>query len=227
MPLLQADTWRDTYSELLQKYVSIKGVDYAAWKNNESDLKSLDYVIDFISKNNPIPSTKEAKLSYYMNAYNAWVIKHVLDSYPIRSVTDLGLGFELFSEERIQVGGKKMSLNHLEKELLINQLGEARVHFGVNCAAKSCPPLAPYAFTQEEVESQLEKLSSEFISNSDVGVKLSGDSLTLSMIFNWYAEDFNPEGVVAFVNKYRNNKIPKDVKLSYFEYDWALNKSNQ
>ncbi|MEM9446368.1 MAG: DUF547 domain-containing protein [Verrucomicrobiota bacterium] len=223
--LVAAENWRDAYSALLEKYVSEEGVDYGAWKGNQADVTELNQIMDHISRHGPGADTKEAKLAYYMNAYNAWVLKHVLDKYPITSVTDLGSGFELFSEKRIQVGGDKMSLNYLEKELLIKQLDEPRVHFGVNCAAKSCPPLASYAFTSDRVDLQLEQLSADFILKNPTGVKVSDNTVKLSKIFEWYSKDFEPEGVIFFVNRYRSKKIPKDIEFSYFKYDWALNKS--
>ncbi len=129
-------------------------------------------------------------------------------------------GGNTWDKKRIEIGGKKYSLNQIEKTILLKDLNEPRVHFAVNCAAKSCPPLHNRAFTASNVQSKLEQLTRQFINNKNYNT-LSEKRLILSKIFEWYASDFGD--VKTFISKYTDMNITKKTKVSYQNYDWSLN----
>jgi Protein of unknown function, DUF547 len=216
--------WIDTYNGLLGKYVSSSGVKYAAWKNNASDMKAIQDIVGGIAKEKPSGSKKE-QLAFYLNAYNAWILHEALGKYPTTSVKDLL--FTFFTSQRIKVAGEDMSFNHLEKDIIRPKFGEPRVHFALNCASHSCPPLNQEPFRGDKLDVQLEKLSVAFV-NSDKGVAYHPDkkSAELSAIFNWYKDDFKGVGgPLAFINKRRQASLPNDTKISYQKYDWSLNEA--
>ena len=220
-----ADSWMDTYNRLLGKYVTSGGVKYAEWKGNAADVQALQTVVDAIAKENVSALEKKQQLAFYINAYNAWILHEALAKYPTKSVKDAL--FTFFTARRLTVAGQQTSFNALEKETIRSKFGEPRVHFALNCASRSCPPLNREAFAGDKLDGQFEKLAKGYI-NSERGVKYSAETKTadLSKIFDWYKDDFKAEGgALAFINKRRSSQIPADAKITYQEYDWGLNEA--
>ena len=219
----QAQNWMESYNRLLGKYVTSGGVKYAAWKSNAADVQALQAVVDGIAKEAISGLDKRQQLAFYINAYNAWILHEALGKYPTASVKDTL--FTFFTSKKITVAGEKTSFNALEKETIRSKFSEPRVHFALNCASRSCPPLNHEAFSAPKLEEQFEKLAKGYV-NSEKGVKYSAESKTaqLSKIFDWYKDDFKVGGgVLAFINKRRGTPIPNDAKISYQDYDWGLN----
>jgi hypothetical protein len=217
--------WVQTYGSLLGKYVTNSGVKYAAWKNNAADMQAIQQVVDGIAEEKISGQSKKDQLAFYLNAYNAWILHEALAKHPTKSVKDLL--FTFFTGQRIKVAGEKMSFNHLEKDIIRPKFGEPRVHFALNCASRSCPPLNPEPFRADKLDSQLEKLAVAFV-NSPRGVDYDPSKKTaaLSAIFNWYKDDFKAVGgPIAFINKRRNPPLPNDTKITYQDYDWSLNEA--
>ncbi len=217
--------WIATYGKLLGKYVASSGVQYSSWKGNAADMQALQEVVDGIAKEKISGQSKKEQLAFYINAYNAWILHEALGKYPTRSVKDLL--FTFFTSERIKVAGEPMSFNHLEKDIIRPKFGDPRVHFALNCASRSCPPLDLVPFRAEKLDSQLDALATAFI-NSPKGVDYSPGqkAAALSAIFNWYKDDFKAaDGPLAFINKRRSEPLPNDVKITYQDYDWSLNEA--
>jgi Protein of unknown function, DUF547 len=220
-----AQNWSDTYNRLLGKYVTSGGVKYAAWKGNAADVQAIQSVVDGIAKENVSPLGKQQQLVFYINAYNAWILHEALAKYPTKSVKDVL--FTFFTGKRITVAGQQTSFNALEKETIRSKFSEPRVHFALNCASRSCPPLNREAFAADKLDAQFEKLAKGYV-NSEKGVKYNAAAKTaeLSKIFDWYKDDFKGEGgALAFINKRRGTPIPNDAKISYQDYDWGLNEA--
>lgn len=221
----QGGDWRETYGRLLAKYATPGGVRYGAWKANAADMQALQTVVDSIAAANVASLGKQEQLAFYINAYNAWILHEALGKYPTKSVKDLA--FTFFTGKRAKVGGEEMSFNHLEKDVIRAKFGDPRVHFALNCASRSCPPLNTEPFRADKLDAQFEKLAKAFV-NSERGVRLSADakSAELSKIFDWYKDDFRADGgVVGFINKRRSSPLPGDVKIAYQDYDWGLNEA--
>jgi Protein of unknown function, DUF547 len=222
----QSLKWIQTYNGLLGKYVANGGVKYAAWKDNPADLQAIQQVVDGIAREKVSGLGKKDQLAFYLNAYNAWILHEALDKYPTKSVKDLL--FTFFTGQRIKVAGEKMSFNHLEKDIIRPKFGEPRVHFALNCASRSCPPLNRESFRGDKLDVQLENLAVAFV-NSPKGVDYSSEKKTaaLSAIFNWYRDDFKAVGgPIEFINRRRHPPLPGDVKITYQDYDWSLNEVN-
>ena len=219
----QAQNWMEPYNRLLSKYVTSGGVKYAEWKNNAADMQALQAVVDGIAKESVSGLDKRQQLAFYINAYNAWILHEALGKYPTKSVKDAL--FTFFTSKRIKVAGDQTSFKALEDNV-IRKFGDPHVHFALNCASRSCPPLNTEAFEGGKLDAQFEKLARAFI-NSDRGVRFNagGNSAELSKIFDWYKDDFKDGGPIDFINKRRSTPLPKDVKISYQEYDWSLNEA--
>ncbi len=220
-----ADNWTENYAGLLRKYVTSSGVKYAAWKGNAADLQGLQTVVDAIANENFSAMSKPEQLAFYLNAYNAWILHEALGKYPTKSVKDLA--FTFFTGKRIKVAGQQTSFQALEKETIRSKFKEPRVHFALNCASRSCPPLGTEPFRGDKLDAQFEKLARPFV-NSDRGVRVGSDnkSAALSKIFDWYKDDFKADGgALSFINKRRATPLPNDNKISYQDYDWSLNEA--
>jgi hypothetical protein len=219
----QKSDWVSSYNTLLGKYVTGGRVKYAEWKANAGDMQALQQVVDGIARESA-STDKKQQLAFYCNAYNAWILHETLEKYPTKSVKDAL--FTFFTSKRITVAGQQTSFKALEDNV-IRKLGEPRVHFALNCASRSCPPLSRQAFTAANVDGQFETLAKGYI-NSDRGVRFNSatKSAELSKIFDWYKDDFQADGgPVAFINKRRSSPLPADAKISYQDYDWGLNEA--
>ncbi len=219
----QSPSWTNTYNALLGKYVASGSVRYAAWKANAEDMKAIQAVVDGIAQEKISGLSKKEQLAFYLNAYNAWILHEALGKYPTKSVKDLL--FTFFTGQRIKVAGEPMSFNHLEKDIIRPKFGDPRVHFALNCASHSCPPLNPEPFRSDKLDAQLDQLATAFV-NTPKGVDYqpAKKSAALSAIFDWYKDDFKAAGgPLAFINKRRHEPLPNDVKITYQSYDWSLN----
>ncbi|MGI8891535.1 MAG: DUF547 domain-containing protein [Chthoniobacterales bacterium] len=217
--------WVDTYGKLLAKYVTPAGVRYAAWKRDARDMEAIQEVVDSIAQEKVSKMGKNDQLAFYINAYNAWMLHEALAKYPTKSVKDLL--FTFFTSDRIKVAGEQMSFNHLEKDVIRLKFNEPRVHFALNCASVSCPPLYDQPFRGSKLDEQLEKLALAFIhSPKGVNYMPAKESATLSAIFDWYKDDFTAaDGPMVFINLRRNPPLPDDTNITYQKYDWSLNEA--
>ncbi|MEP6956763.1 MAG: DUF547 domain-containing protein [Chthoniobacterales bacterium] len=217
--------WAESYNKLLGRYATSSGVKYAAWKNNAADLQALNGVVEGIGKQSVGSLSKNEQLAYYLNAYNAWILHEALEKYPTKSVKDTF--FTFFTGKNIKVAGEQTSFKKLEDDVIRAKFGEPLVHFALNCASRSCPPLQTEAFRADALGAQMEKLARGYV-NSERGViyESGKKSAQLSKIFDWYKDDFaKAGGAMDFINKRRSSPIPKDAKISFQDYDWGLNEA--
>ena len=203
--------------KILTKYVSSSGtVDYTGLKAIKPELNN---VYNTLTGMNPATiKNKDAQMAYWINLYNLATLKLIVDNYPLKSIMDLDKG-KPWDVKRISVAGKSYSLNDIENTK-IRTFKDPRIHFAVNCAARSCPPLLNTTFTPEKLNTQLESQTKKFINNAK-WTTLSPGKAVISKIFDWYKEDFG--NVISFINKYSSKTVEADVKISYQEYDWSLN----
>jgi len=221
--LTKAYSQTTEFSTLLQNHVNTKGlVDYKALKNDQTSLQN--YLI-YLEKTSPIKdwSTNKEK-AFWMNVYNAYTLKIIVDNYPLKSITDIKIkGKTVWKTSFVKVGGQAYSLDYVEHEILRKKFKDPRIHVGVNCASGSCPKLKNMAFTEKNIDSTLERLMKEFI-NDPTRNKLRKNKVEISEIFHWFESDFTTNGsVVDYLNKYAEIPINKKAKIKYLPYDWSLN----
>lgn len=229
----QAGATGDTHaiwSELLGQYVHDGVVDYSGLKRVEN---RLDEYLQILDNTDPQQLTRNAQLAFYINAYNAYTVKLILKNFkngkPVASIKKLGSFFSgPWSIAFCRIGGEVYSLDNIEHDILRPQFREPRVHFAVNCASQSCPPLIGEAYVGEKVEDQLRENAEKFINDRRFNY-LEGSTLYVSKIFKWFAEDFDDD-VVGFLKKYaheefksRLNAVEGNIEVRYLEYDWSLN----
>jgi hypothetical protein len=206
------------YDAMLKQYVNTSGVvNYTGLKKVEAGFKKS--VEDFKSKTPGATASKEEQLAYWINVYNAETIKLVLANFPLKSIQNLD-GGKPWDVKRIKAGSSIYSLNDIENMIIRPKFNDPRVHFALNCGAKSCPPLLNSAYQAVSLNSTLDKQARNFI-NSPLNGTITAKSMTISKIFEWYAKDFG--NIVTFVNKYSNTKVEAAVKPVFNTYNWSLN----
>jgi hypothetical protein len=208
------------FGDLLKKHVSATGaVNYAGLKK---DVKLLDEYLKLLSSNVPASNvSKNTRLAYWMNAYNAFTIKLIINKYPVASIKDISE--KPWDIKFIQLGGKTYNLNAIEHDIL-RKMGDPRIHVGINCASVSCPRLLNRAFTTENVNVELDKLTKGFIKDRSRN-QITPNDIKLSKIFSWFKADFTKKGsLIDWINKYSEVKVKSTAKVSYLKYDWNLNK---
>jgi len=204
---------------LLKEYVSIDGrVNYEGLRQSKGILR--DY-ISSLGANIPDESwSKEDELAYWMNAYNAMTVDLILRNLPLESIKDIANPWD---QRLWKLDDKWYNLEEIEHQIL-RKMKDPRIHFGINCASFSCPPLMNEAFTSEAVDSQLDHLTRSFINDTERNT-ISENSIEISKIFSWFAKDFKTEGtIIDFLNKYSTITINSKARKSYKKYDWSLNK---
>ena len=213
----EAQVNHSVWNNMLQAHVTSSGnVNYAGFKRNALTLENYLFTL---RQNPPQASwSKNAQLAYWINAYNAYTIKLIVDNYPVSSIMELHDG-KPWDVKWIEIGNKTYSLNNIEHDIIRAKFDEPRIHFAVNCAAKSCPPILNRAWTAKNLEANLEAQTRTFINDSRYN-QISAGGAKLSKIFEWYAKDFGD--LATYVNKYASRKV-KAGRIDFLEYDWALN----
>ena len=215
------------YAGLLKKYVKDGVVNYQGFKNEESVLdKYLKVLEDVDSKT----LSRNEQFAFYVNAYNAWTIKLILSGYPgVKSIEDLGNIFKRPWEKKIcRIDGDVITLDDIEHKILRPRFKDPRVHFAINCAALSCPPLISEPYRGDTLDRQLDHSARAFINNPQRNY-LEDNTLYISKIFKWFSKDFDND-VIGFLIKYAKEDLKKEleakrskIKIKYLDYDWSLN----
>jgi hypothetical protein len=214
-----------TWDGLLKKHVSEQGVvNYRGFIRDSVALNQ--YLAQLSSSASQEKSwSREDRLAYWINAYNAYTIQLIIRHYPLKSINDISKpGIKSpWDIPFIPGKGAKLTLNDIEHTSLRRQFAEPRIHFAIVCASQSCPKLSNEAFTGEKINEQLERATRDFL-NDPSRNRITDGQAQVSQIFNWFKEDFTKEGSVpAFINRYARTKIGSKTPLTYLEYDWSLN----
>jgi hypothetical protein len=215
------------YADLLEKYVQNGTVDYQGFKDEEA---KLDQYLKILEETDIKTLSQDEQFAFYINAYNAWTIKLILTGYPgIKSIKDLGSIFKSPWKKQIaRINGDIITLDRIEHDILRSRFKDPRVHFAINCAAKSCPPLRSEPYRTDILDQQLDEMARAFINDSRRN-RLEGQTLYVSSIFKWFSEDFSND-IVSFFLKYAKGDLKKrlednksKINVKYLDYDWSLN----
>ena len=240
------------YANLLRAHVVGSRVDYLKLQRNRSILDAVVDELGRVSATDFADWTDEQQISYWINAYNAFTLQSIVDHYPIerRWLNWTGLLAPTNSIKQIsgiwtrlhwRAAGVDMTLDEIEHETLRVDYDEPRIHFAVNYAAVSCPPLRREPYTAARLDRQLIVAASDFL-KSRIGLQVDGSTLHVSSIFNWFGDDFIDEyghlvdtnlsskaraalGVVAKYGPPEASRLAQSgtARLRFLKYDWSLN----
>ena len=240
------DHGHEDWGRLLARHVvwindgTASQVNYAGFR---ADARDLGHYLDSLSAVTTAEFSgwsREQRLAFLINAYNAFTIKLILTRYPeLQSIKDLGSFFSSPWKKRFFILlGEQRSLDDVEHGMIRKPgvYDEPRIHFAVNCASVGCPALRDEAFLADSIDGQLEDSVRRFLSDrSRNRYNIGSDTLEVSKLFDWYGEDFEPAfgSVRGFLAHYRRLLADTDsarsrirtqqTKLRYLAYDWDLN----
>jgi len=206
------------WTTLLETYVDSNGnVNY---KELTKKAENIDTYLNLLSNSKPDNLvSREEKLAYWINAYNAFTIKLIIDNYPIKSIKDIK---QPWDKKFIDIDGELISLNEIEHDIL-RKMNEPRIHFAIVCASVSCPKLQNTAFEPSKIEEQLTNATKEFLADPSKN-NLSPNSIRISKLFQWFSKDFTQNGtLIDFLNQYSEITISPKAKRSFNNYNWRLN----
>lgn len=207
------------YNNFLLKYVTDKGVvDYDKIYANKADLIEIVNKFEKIKPN--IYWTSNENLAFWINVYNLYSIKLVIDNYPIKSIKEIN---NAWKKDFIVFNGNPVSLDYIDEKIL-RPLGDARYHFAINCTSYSCPAFLNEAYDYEKIDSQLENAAYLFINDASKN-EITTKKVSISKVFDWYQNDFTTKGsLIQFLNQFSKVKIKEDALISFQEYNWKLSK---
>jgi len=226
------------------------GVDYEGLKDSDAFQEYKAATRGLVSFDPGKLTTREARLAFWINLYNALVVHGILELDIRKSVKEVRSFFQILC---YNVGGYPFSLDDMEhgilrgnkkKHLLARrpfsqrdsrksfalEKADPRIHFALVCGSNSCPPIAVYE--KEEIDEQLDLVSEAFINSDEVLIEKEKKTLRISRIFKWYKGDFGgTKGLLSFLIKYRFDPEDKDfltgvgpeLRIVYHQYDWSLN----
>lgn len=244
----QVDHHYRDYAKLLDSSVRGASVDYRAL---QAAHERLDLVVDAFAA---VPGAAEQqwaraqRMAFWINAYNVFTLKAIVDRYPIR-----GRRFSLHPRNSIRqidgvwtkltfrAAGRRITLDDIEHRTLRPQFRDARIHFAINCASVSCPPLREEPYVADRLDAQLDDAARRYLA-SPPGLQVDGSTLRVSSIFDWYGDDFIPKfvglvtgdrrekerailGAIAQFGPLEAQRVARrsDVRVRFLPYDWSLN----
>ena len=213
------------FDDVLQAHVQAGKVNYPAIKQ---DQRFNDYITYLASANPETFTSRDEKLAFWINAYNALAIKGILDGLSPGSFFSR---ITYFKSTDYQLAGREINLYDLERDIII-PFNEPRIHFAIVCASASCPKLISEAYTAEKLESQLETNTRSFINNGSKNMfDVEKKQASISKIFDWFPEDFSKHSgsVQKYLANYAENPevarllADEQFRIKHMKYDWSLN----
>jgi len=221
------------FTQLLERFVDAQGnVDYETLKA-QSDSVLAPY-LQRLATLQPSSLDRDARLALWINAYNAYTLKLIVDHYPVTSIQDIEGppdGGTPFERPVGPVADTVRTLDEIEHEIIRGRFDEPRIHFALVCAAKSCPRLRREAYTGPRLDAQLDEQAHGFLRADRKNQIPAGDgSIALSRILKWYGSDFGPTPAAVqralapyFEGPTQDALSQGTYEVRFLPYDWTLN----
>ena len=212
-----------TFDNILRASVRGERVDYELVRRTNAD--PLGAYLDELADKRVELFPRDHQLAYYINLYNATMLKAVLDRQAADPAwTPAAEDFAVFKLPLVRLRGRVTSLNDLEHQVIRKQFKDPRVHAALNCAAESCPPLLSRAYRADDLDAVLEENMRRFVNDPVRNpIDLKNRKLVVSQIFEWYADDFGGRDQIdEYIDRYHDADTT-GWPVSFVEYSWELN----
>lgn len=223
------------FSTLLAKYVKsspdgVNRFDYAGLQASPADRAALDaYIAQFAEAD--LSGTDGAAFATWTNLYNAVTVRYIVEKYPVKSIRD-GTLIGPWKKIIVRAGGRTVSLDAIEHEILRPTFKDPRVHYAINCASYGCPNLLDKAWEAATLDADLDLAARAYV-NHRRGTTVTARGLEVSEIYNWFQEDFggSKTGVIDHLLKYASPELARQIranpKIVKYRYDWSLNDASR
>lgn len=227
------------WSEVLATNVHGDTFDYKALKKDPSKLDLYLRSLEGVKPDEFAKWSRNERFAFWIDAYNAYTVKRVVDGYPVASIKDLGdEKVSVWDREFIPLGvlapdlkKPKLTLNDIENKILRPVFKDARVHAAINCASQGCPPIQAGAFTGEKLDEQLDRAVRGWLADPRRNrFDSAKNEIEISQVFEWFQDDFvrDAKSVQAWIAKYAPAGQEwiagaKDVRIRHLDYSWVLN----
>jgi Protein of unknown function, DUF547 len=246
-----AEALHRPFDEILDLYVRDGLVYYLALRNERQRFDRYVQSMSEITAETLASWPRERQLAYWINAYNAFVLRTVIDNYPIRgksadypanSVRQVAGAFE---RRTFRAGGRTLTLDAIERDV-IPAFNDARALLALSRGATGGPRLKSEAFTAEKLDAQLERMQVELVTRRDlIHVDISNDRLSVNPLFSWREEAFSKtlagrapaiyasrspleRAVLALIDQ---QLVPNEMeflrkntfRMVFHDFDWKLN----
>lgn len=224
------------YDAVLKAHVKphadgVNRVDFASLKRDGSE--RISRYVARLETIDPAQLPRNEFIAYWINLYNAKTIEIVLSRYPLRSIREISLpdangspGDGPWSAPTLRVKDTKLSLDDIEKKILMPLFADFRLHYALNCLSIGCPELRAAAYTSGRLDAELDEAATSFI-NHKRGITIEPGRVQASSLFEWYASELGSfADVVAHMRKYArpqlSAKLAELKQIDAYDYDWAL-----
>lgn len=231
------------WTRILQAhYDPLHGMDYDGLAAR--DWVAMKRVVQLLAEVDTSRLNRDQQLAYYLNLYNVTVVNLLTENRHVKSIRDLStdplIRFNIFKKDLVLTKAGNISLKRLEDELIREGFKDPRIHFAINCGARSCPPIRSEAFTGTRLNSQLDDQARAFFTHPTLGARLEvkADALIVHLTKimdtgSWFGDDFEKwgGGRISFLRKCL--PTPKQrfldtyagrTELTFDSYDWSLNR---
>ncbi|NNF13518.1 MAG: DUF547 domain-containing protein, partial [Gemmatimonadetes bacterium] len=234
----------EAFSQVLAEVVEQPLVDYSELVERRAELEAYIRSLGAVDPAALEAADRETRLAFWINAYNACMLSLVAEHYPIQesggffsSIKNAIAGRpdnsvwqieDVFSREHCTIAGDQRSQDEIEHDIIRPTFGEPRIHFAVNCAARSCPVLWPEAYSAEGLDEQLDRAVMVLVDNPE-HFRIEGSTVRLNKVLDWYKDDFGGlDGLRDFFAPYLSPEraavfADPATEIGFFEYDWTLN----
>jgi hypothetical protein len=242
------DARQQRFDEILDANVRDGYVYYRALK---SERGRLDGYIASLANVQLDSASPQEQVAFWLNGYNAVVLRTVIDHYPIQRVSreypanSIRQISGAFERNTVRLAGKTVTLDQIEQNIL-PAFHDPRVFFALGRGAVGSGRLRSEAYTPAKLEQQLAQDTSECASRSQcVQIDAAQNIMHVSSIFSWRRDQFieayadkartgfanrSPieRAVIAFVdprmlNAEQDFLKQNTFKMEYLPFDWSLN----
>jgi Protein of unknown function, DUF547 len=223
------------WDAFLKRYLRIgaDGVHLVAYSEvTSADRARLDDYIASLGAVAIDDYSRTEQMAYWINLYNALIVRLIIEHYPIASIRDIGGGPGArggpWREKLVEVEGTPLSLNDIVHRILRPIWADPRVHYALACGAIGCPNLQPEPFDARQLDRQLNEAAMAYVNDSRC-ITIEGDRLGLPSIYRWYRGDFGPTDrdvinhLMAYAEPDLAMKLQRFDQISEDGFDWRLN----
>jgi len=213
-------------------------VNYASLTEDRVD---LDAYLGTVAKADISQLSRDERLATLINAYNAFTLRLITEYYEsgssgpngkgrLTSIKQIPVG-ERWKDDRWDLGGRTVSLDELEHQIIRKDFEEPRIHWALVCAAISCPQLRREPYTGARLDEQLAEQGRNYHRRDDAfRFDQERGTVYLSSLYDWFGEDFvEAEGSpVRYAARYSDAlraalESGRELTIEYIEWDWTLN----